>query len=83
VERAKVDKLLADAEAWRKSALLRKYISRAREFVIARDGAIERGGELERWLKWAADQADRLDPFCLARHRYWTNESDLARYFVG
>jgi len=63
VEQARVDNLLADAESWRKSLMLREYISQVREFVTERDGAIEQGGELERWLKWADDQADRLDPF--------------------
>jgi hypothetical protein len=62
-EQARVDKLVADAAAWRRSQVLREYILQVEQAGVARDGRIEEGGEVARWLEWARQQADRLDPF--------------------
>jgi hypothetical protein len=62
-EQARVDRLCADASAWKQSQALREYIAEVERVALARDGGGEAGGELARWLEWARQQADRLDPF--------------------
>lgn len=62
-EQARVAKLIADAAAWRQSRIIREYILEVEQAALADDGRIEEGGELARWLEWARQQADRLDPF--------------------
>jgi hypothetical protein len=61
-EQARVDQLLAEADGWRSSRVLRAYIRTVESTVRRRDGMIEDGSELDQWLTWARCQADRLDP---------------------
>jgi hypothetical protein len=65
-EQARVDRLLTDAAAWRQSQVLREYIAAVERAAMSRDGRVEEGGETARWLAWAREQADRLDPFALS-----------------
>jgi hypothetical protein len=51
-----------NAAAWRKDRDLRAYIQAVEERAIREHGRIEEGSELDCWLKWARQQADRLDP---------------------
>jgi hypothetical protein len=62
-EQVCVNRLLADATAWRQSILLREYIGRVEQVILARDGVIPMDSEAASWLAWARQQADRLDPF--------------------
>lgn len=61
-EQAKVDALLQEAEDWRQSRELRAYIESRKQ----RHGENQKGAALsddfEKWLRWATEQADRLDP---------------------
>lgn len=62
-EQARVDKLVADAEAWEQARIVRAYI----EAWVAKTEAgtglkIGGGSEYEQWVTWARAQADRLDP---------------------
>jgi hypothetical protein len=61
-EQARVAKLMADATSWERSCILRAYITRIEEVVVARDDGIVERGEFAQWLVWARQQADRLDP---------------------
>jgi hypothetical protein len=61
-EQSRVDRLMADAASWQKSQALRAYIQAVEERAIREHGSVEDGCELDRWLKWARQQADRLDP---------------------
>ncbi|OGT82233.1 MAG: hypothetical protein A3H91_17905 [Gammaproteobacteria bacterium RIFCSPLOWO2_02_FULL_61_13] len=61
-EEERLKKLETDAEAWQKSQGIRVYIEAVRRNAIAERREIGEDGELERWLLWASQQADRLDP---------------------
>jgi hypothetical protein len=61
-ERARVEKLLAEAEAWRRANDLRAYIAAVEEQASDREPPTDASPELARWLTWARELADRLDP---------------------
>jgi len=61
-ERAKVDKLLSDADAWERSRQLRAYIEFVRTDAVARGKDVHADSETGKWLQWALEQADRLNP---------------------
>lgn len=61
-ESERVSRLITNAENWRKSKLVREYIA-AVEAHAATGDEPKIQGDLGAWLKWAKDQADRLDPF--------------------
>jgi len=58
---AKVDRLLADAAAWRQAAEVRVFIAAVRS-KHAQDLDSPRAKELEEWAHWALSQAEQLDP---------------------
>lgn len=60
-EKARVNELLAQAENYEKSQRVRKLIEAVRAAHEAK-GPIEPGSELAKWIEWAHQQADRLDP---------------------
>jgi hypothetical protein len=62
IEEARVDALIEDSEDWAKSNHLRDYINAKKADYIARGVSIGPKSEAGKWLKWASDQADRLDP---------------------
>ena len=61
-ERAKVDALQADATAWEEARQIRIYIEAVRQDALARGKNIGKKSELGKWLAWAQNQADRIDP---------------------
>lgn len=61
-EKERIQGLLREAEGWHKSQQLRAYIEAVRQEAIRKQGFINTGSELDIWLKWATQQADRLDP---------------------
>ncbi|MDB5309330.1 MAG: hypothetical protein JWO38_3532, partial [Gemmataceae bacterium] len=61
-ERARVERLLADAEAWRRADALRGYIGVVEQLALARRVSTGEGTELAAWLTWAREQAEKLDP---------------------
>lgn len=61
-EKARLEGLERDAEAWHKSQMIRTYLEAVREDALKKHGSIVPGSELDRWLAWASQQADRLDP---------------------
>jgi hypothetical protein len=57
-----VKALYAEADAWHRRRRLRVYLDAVRAAAIAEHGEVQQGSDLDRWLVWAADQADRIDP---------------------
>ncbi len=53
-------RLNAQADAWHRSQRLREFAAAVR--AAAAEGRLQSDADLERWLHWVADQADRLDP---------------------
>lgn len=62
IEQARVDALIEESEDWAKSNHLRDYIDAKKADYIVRGVSIDPASEAGKWLKWASDQADRLDP---------------------
>lgn len=54
-----LDKQIA---GWYKSKQIRAYIEAVRQAAIQKHGAIAEGSQLDQWLTWANQQADRFDP---------------------
>jgi hypothetical protein len=38
------------------------FVAAVHDIAIERFGRIEEGSELDEWLRWATQQADRIDP---------------------
>jgi hypothetical protein len=47
---------------WHKSQIIRQFVDAVRESVLKKNGSIEPDGELDKWISWAIQQADRFDP---------------------
>lgn len=54
--------LEAEVSAWEKSRQIRAYVRAVTEAAIRKYGHIQKGSDLDRWLAWAGEQADRIDP---------------------
>ena len=65
-EQARVDELVQQADSWQTSIRIREYLSAVCDHLLARDGAISIDGEAADYLRWAHQQADRLDPLRLS-----------------
>lgn len=61
-EEARVTKLISEAENWKRSQILREYIAEIERLATAGEQSLRLEKPLVEWLKWANDQADRLDP---------------------
>ena len=61
-EKARVDRLMQEANNWRKSQDLRDFIDAMKRRHLERHGTIDADTDFARWLEWAYEQADRLDP---------------------
>jgi hypothetical protein len=61
-EQAHVDHLLSEATVWRQSQTLHAYIREVERLALERSGTIAPESDLEVWLHWAHQLADRLDP---------------------
>lgn len=51
-----------DAEAWHRAELVRRYVAAVETEALSLQGPIDSEGELGRWLAWARQHADRIDP---------------------
>jgi hypothetical protein len=61
LKQQRVDKLIEDAEAWRRAANIRAYV----HAVVHAGEAVSKGqapASLHEWVTWALREADRLDP---------------------
>lgn len=61
-EEARVNELVTEAENWKKSKILREYIVEVEKQINGNKLSFSLDRPVEEWLKWARDQADRLDP---------------------
>jgi len=61
-EKERVEQLLKETEAWQKAQQVRIYIEAVKQAAIQKNGSINTCSDLDNWLKWATQQADRLDP---------------------
>lgn len=61
-EQAAREKLLNDAHNWQKSQLIRDFIKARKTAEMQRSGEISDSSEVVRWLTWAKQVADELDP---------------------
>jgi len=61
-EEARVNKIIAEAENWKRSQILREYIAEIERHATTDELSLRLEKPLEDWLKWAHDQANRLDP---------------------
>lgn len=63
LEKEKLKQLDIEVDQWHKSQRIRKYVEAARQSAISAYGTINPGSEMDQWLVWVEQQADRLDPF--------------------
>ena len=61
-EEKRLQQLTADAEAWGKAQQLRSYVQAVRHNADCQECEARRESDLRNWLRWAEQQADRLDP---------------------
>ena len=61
-EQQRVESLMQQATSWRASQHLRGYIEARKQAYLAAHGELEPESDFARWLVWATQQADRLDP---------------------
>jgi len=61
-EQKRLSGLVSAAEAWKKSILVRDFINAVEAAARAGSYPFEPKEELENWLEWAREQANRLDP---------------------
>jgi hypothetical protein len=61
-EQERVSSLISQAENRHKSKLIREYVGAVERLSLSGDCHFQPEGNLEDWLKWAREQADRLDP---------------------
>ena len=66
LEQARVAKLVTDAENYEKSRLIREFINAVEKEHSAGDPVYVTDQDHETWIKWANEQADRLDPLLLS-----------------
>ncbi len=61
-EAARLQALEQEVADWQRAARIRAYVEAVRQTAVQSKDAIEAGSELDRWLAWALQQADRIDP---------------------
>jgi len=61
-ERERVLALLQDVKNWHKSKQIREYIEAVKEQSVKNNGTVGPDSKLGKWLTWATQQADYLDP---------------------
>lgn len=62
LEKARVAKLVTDAENYEKSRLIREFIGAVEKECLDGNPVYVTDQDHETWVKWAKEQADRLDP---------------------
>jgi hypothetical protein len=61
-EQERLDALLSQASNWGRAQRLRAFVQAVEAAAVQLHGVLEPGSELEQWLAWGREQADRLDP---------------------
>ncbi|MBF0123412.1 MAG: hypothetical protein HQL21_08440 [Candidatus Omnitrophica bacterium] len=62
LEIEKIKKLELEAVSWQRSKILRSYVSAKKDKFVERHGQAYVGSELEKWVNWATQYAENLDP---------------------
>ena len=62
LEQRRFEALLSEVSDWHTSQTIRAYLDAVRSVVDKRGDQIQTGSELDRWVRWATDHADHLDP---------------------
>lgn len=62
-EKARFEKLIQQSQDYKESRMIRDLIEAVRTKHEA-NGPIDAKSEIGRWIEWAVQQADRLDPLC-------------------
>ncbi len=65
-EQSRVDQLLNEAESWQRSQVLRSYLAAIEDLLAKRPQPSAADSETAAWIRWAHQQADRLDPLKLS-----------------
>jgi hypothetical protein len=61
--------LLKDAADWNSSHLIRQYLEAVKKIITDNSAEIRQGAELAKWLDWATQKANLLDP--IGSGRMW------------
>ncbi|MDQ7818057.1 MAG: hypothetical protein RDU14_13600 [Melioribacteraceae bacterium] len=61
-EKKKLEKFLDNIKTYYQSYQMRLYIKAVEDDFVKKNGEILIGSDIEKWIKWANDQADRVDP---------------------
>jgi hypothetical protein len=61
-EKNRVSALLQEVKNWNKSRQIREYVDAVKEQAVRNNGIVTSDSALGKWLTWAAQQADCLDP---------------------
>jgi hypothetical protein len=61
-EQQKISQLIQDAEDWGKSKVIREFIAAVKKERFSGNQVYEVQEDFDSWLRWAKEQADRLDP---------------------
>ena len=65
-EQARVNKLITDAENYKKSKLIRDFIAAVQNEQQKGKSVYVPAEAYNEWIEWARDQADRLDPLAVS-----------------
>ena len=66
-EEARFQALEQEVSNWQRATRIRAYVEAVRQAAVESNDAIEAGSELDRWLAWVLQQADRIDPLRASR----------------
>lgn len=64
-EKKQIQALISEAQAWKHSQQIREYVTAVRSMAIEKHGEVTPGSELDKWIAWAKQLADRLDPLVI------------------
>ncbi|MBL0869860.1 MAG: hypothetical protein IBJ18_04710 [Phycisphaerales bacterium] len=61
-EKERLARLDREVASWHKAQEIRAYVETVRGLGLKKHGRIDPGSEMDQWINWAMDQADRYDP---------------------
>ena len=80
-EKEKVKEFELQVDAFYKSYQMRLYIQGVKENYEKQNGIIKEGSEMFKWLKWANEQADRVDPLKESPPSVLDREEELSGWY--
>ena len=79
-EQQKISQLIQDAENWDKSKVIREFIAAVKKEHFSGNQVYDVQEDFDSWLKWAKEQADRLDPLTPSPPSILDENPDLSYY---